>query len=162
MSSELARHLDLMTGTYVRPYFEGELARAVARCTRKRHPLSLLYVDLDELQELNDLHGRDAADAAISGLAQTVSDALEGRHPIGRVEGGAYAVLLEGVTLEEARRLAERVRRSTRMGRTGFTFTVSVGVASLRTGEPSGNLLEAAEAACVKAKQAGRNGVVAR
>ncbi len=64
-------------------------------------------------------------------------------------------------------RLAEGVRRRLAARRfhseTGdFQLTVSVGVAGLRPGEPYGNLLEAAEAACVQAKQAGRDRVVVR
>jgi PleD family two-component response regulator len=43
-----------------------------------------------------------------------------------------------------------------------YYLTVSVGVATLRRGEPWGNLIEAAERACLKAKQGGRDTVVSR
>jgi diguanylate cyclase (GGDEF)-like protein len=124
-------------------------------------------VDVDETQEANDEHGRDAVDAALSRLAQDVSEVLDGRGPLGRVEGDAFAAFLFAVTADQGARLGEALRRRfaerTFPSESGpFQLTVSVGVAALRPGEPYGNLLEAAEAACLQAKQGGRNGLVAR
>jgi PleD family two-component response regulator len=63
--------------------------------------------------------------------------------------------------------MAERLRRSvpTTLHASAFgdfRVTISVGVAVNRRGEPWGNLLDAAEQACVRAKQGGRDAVVSR
>jgi diguanylate cyclase (GGDEF)-like protein len=165
--SELARHIDPSTGAFRRPYFEGLLAEALKDASTARIPLTVLWVDIDETQEANDEHGRDAVDAALSRLAQDVSEVLDGRGPLGRVEGDAFAAFLFAVTADQGARLGEALRRRfaerTFPSESGpFQLTVSVGVAALRPGEPYGNLLEAAEAACLQAKQGGRNGLVAR
>jgi diguanylate cyclase (GGDEF)-like protein len=130
-------------------------------------PLTILWVDVDETQEGNDAHGREAMDAALSGLVDELAEELDGRGPIGRMEGDAFATSLYAVTPDMGVRLAEGLRRRFtekrfRSETGGFRLTVSVGVAGLKPGEPYGNLLDAAEAACVQAKQAGRDRVVVR
>jgi diguanylate cyclase (GGDEF)-like protein len=106
-------------------------------------------------------------DGALSWLASLVSSVVDGAGPIGRVGGGAFAALLPGMDRERARALSERIRRMVprhrhRSTSGEFHLTVSVGVASLRRHEPWGNFLEAAELACLRAKQAGRDGVASR
>jgi diguanylate cyclase (GGDEF)-like protein len=130
-------------------------------------PLTVLWVDVDETQEGNDAHGREAMDAALSGLVDELAAELDGRGPIGRMEGDAFAASLYAVTPAMGARLAEGLRRRLALRRFpsesgGFHLSVSVGVAGLRPGEPYGNLLDAAEAASVQAKQAGRDSVVVR
>jgi diguanylate cyclase (GGDEF)-like protein len=165
--SEVASGVDLLTGAYQRSRFEELMVRLIAEARRARTPLALIHVDVDDLQEHNDVHGRDSLDAALSWLASKISLILDGKGPIGRVGGDEFAVALPGVPLEQARRLAERLRRT--MPRTlhasafgDYRLTVSVGVVTLRPGEPVGNLLDAAEEACLRAKQSGRDTVVSR
>jgi len=63
--SDVAAYTDLLTGAWKKEYFELQLARAVARAQRLRDPLSLLLVDVDQLQEHNDVHGATQLDDAI-------------------------------------------------------------------------------------------------
>ncbi|HEX8826225.1 MAG TPA: GGDEF domain-containing protein [Archangium sp.] len=156
-----------LTGAYLRPYFESLLIKAVSDAYAARMPLTLLWVDADETQEANDTHGREAMDVALSGLVDELAAELDGRGPIGRMEGDAFAVSLYAVAPYMAERLADGLRRRLaarrfRSAAGDFHLTVSVGVAGLRPGEPYGNLLEAAEATCGRAKQAGRDRVVTR
>jgi diguanylate cyclase (GGDEF)-like protein len=155
------------TGAYLRPRFESLLATAVANAHQARLPLTVLWVDADETQEGNDTHGHEAMDAALSGLVDELAAELDGRGPIGRMEGDAFAASLSAVTPDMGARLAQGLRhrlaaRAFHSEAGDFHLTVSVGVAGLRAGEPYGNLLDAAEAACVQAKQAGRDQVVVR
>ena len=165
--TDVAPQVDLLTGAYQRGRFEDELSQAVSRAKRTGTPLSLLHVDIDELQEHNDLHGRDALDQAVSWLASKVSAVVDGRGPIGRIGGDELAVLMLGVGIEKAAELAETLRRlvpktlhASSFG--DYRLTVSVGVVAMRPEELSGNLLEAAEDACRRAKQGGRNAVCRR
>ncbi|MBX5483986.1 MAG: GGDEF domain-containing protein [Myxococcaceae bacterium] len=167
MSAELVRGIDLLTGALSREAFEAVVARAVHEARRDGRVLSLLWIDVDELCELNDIHGRDALDASLSWLATRLSRVIDGRGPIGRVEGGAFAALLPDVTRDAALVLSDQIRRaiprlvhSSAFG--DYRIAVSVGVASLKPTEPWGNFLEAAEMACRRAKQGGRDAVVAR
>lgn len=159
--------LDLLTGALDRRLFESELARAVKLAREKAQSLSLLYLDVDELLELNDLHGVPSADLALATLAQLICEVSGGVGPLGRVGGGAFALILPRVGPSRALEIAEAVRlRAAKRVYEGeeerFQLTLSVGVAPLRPGEPWGNLLEAAEEACRRAKVGGRNRAMMR
>jgi diguanylate cyclase (GGDEF)-like protein len=167
MSARAPQEICPLTGAYLRPCFEQLLVRAVSDAHLTRMPLTVLWVDVDETQEGNDAHGHEAMDAALSALVDELAAELDGRGPIGRMEGDAFAAALFAVTADMGERLAAQVRRRFAvrefMSESGrFRLTVSVGVASLRAQEPYGNLLDAAESACVQAKQAGRDQVVRR
>lgn len=164
MSDVVDAAVDLQTGAWRRARFEEELARQVSLAHRGRLPLSVLYVDLDELQEHNDLLGAAEGDALLAQVAELIAREADGRGPLGRISGGAFALRLDGADLAEAVALAERIRRtiSARLSRGAVRVTVSVGVAALRLAEPWGNLLEAAQTASIRAKQAGRNTVATR
>lgn len=158
--------VDAQTGAYARAHFEQLVEAQVRAARRAGEALSLLWVDADELTEANDAHGREAVDLALGALAQTLSRVLDGKFAIGRVKGGAFAALLPGVGAEAALALAEAVRAAAPFGSgadpTDLSLTVSCGVAALLPNEPYGNLLDAAEAACTRAKQAGRDAVARR
>ena len=165
--SELARHIDVLTGAYKRFYIEEQLTSAVARSRKRNVHLCVVHIDIDDLEEMNDLHGFESVNPAIGAVAETISNIVDGRGPIGRIGGDEFAIILEDVSLERARRIAHRIRQSvphrhffSDLG--SFRLTVSIGVASRRTGELSGNVLDAAEEACRRAKLAGRDSVVAR
>jgi diguanylate cyclase (GGDEF)-like protein len=165
--SEVAQNIDLLTGAWNRERFEAEFARVVSDSQRRRLPLGLIRIDVDNLQELNDLHGKDRMDGCLAWLAERISAIVDGRGPISRIGGDDFAVFLTGCSLEDALRMAERLRRSvpTTLHASAFgdfRVTISVGVAVNRRGEPWGNLLDAAEQACVRAKQGGRDAVVSR
>lgn len=164
--SDFAPYLDLLTGAWNKERFESELARRVVAAQRAAAPLALLRIDIDNLEEHNELHGKASLDQAISWLAAKVAEVVDGQGPIGRVGGDDFAVLL-ACPLDAALRIAERLRRlvprtlhSSAFG--DYRLTVSVGVAMLRRGEPWGNLFDAAERACLNAKQGGRDMVALR
>lgn len=165
--TERSLHIDLLTGAYKRSHFERLLGEAVSAAHRNSTGLSLLYLDVDSLQELNDLHGTPSVDNALAWLAQKMSDVFDGRGPIGRLGGDEFAVVLAGVTVETAVRLGEKLRQAVRQELHASAFgdyrlTVSVGVVARRPRELSGDLLEAGLAACTRAKQSGRDVVVKR
>ena len=153
--------LDLETGVYTRGAFERELAFAVQVARRAAQPCSLLVVDVDDFQALKDVRGDLAADSCVEALAQRISAESSGAGPIGRLGADTFALLLPGWALARACALADRLRSAARADQC-VSATVSVGVAALRPAEPWGNLLEAAEAACIRAKQAGRDRSVHR
>jgi diguanylate cyclase (GGDEF)-like protein len=162
-----AGHIDLHTGAWRRDYFEAHLGRTLSEQRRNRQNVALVRIDVDDLQEANDRHGESVLNGALARLVELIAECVDGRGPIGRLGGDDFAVLLSNATQEDAMRLAESIREKAGAHihagpAETFHLTVSVGVALSRAGEPSGNLLDAAEAACLKAKQGGRNALVKR
>lgn len=167
MSGERLVHLDLETGAFNRAWFQALLSEAVARAHREEAPLTLIWVDLDDTAVLLDELGPGAVQAALDHLAQSISRASDGLGPIGRVDDDALAVLLLGAGLPHSTRVAHAIRREVALTPVQLEdgprqVTASVGVALLRPHEPWGNLADAAEAACIRAKQGGRNRVAPR
>lgn len=167
MSAELAAGMDVATGALGKSAFEAELARAVSEARKHHEPLSLVYLDVDDFQEHFDRHGDESLQPVLGWLAEQVVEAFGGVGPIGRMGPDAFAALLPGVDRARAYRLAEvlryRVGAAVHEAPSGpFVWTVSLGVAGLKRNEPWGNLLEAAESACQRAKQGGRDRTVHR
>jgi diguanylate cyclase (GGDEF)-like protein len=164
--TDVAPHIDLLTGAFKRGHFERLLTQLVSGTRKGGGMLSLIYFDVDECQELNDAHGKDRVDAALAWVASMISQTMDGLGPIGRVGGDEFAVPVK-VPVEHAMRLAQRLRHavsrelhSSAFG--DFRLTVSAGVVGLRPKELPGNLLEAGEEACTRAKQQGRDAVAMR
>jgi diguanylate cyclase (GGDEF)-like protein len=164
--TDFAPHIDLLTGAFKRGHFERLLTQLVSHTRKGGGVMSLIYFDVDECHELNDVHGRARVDAALAWVASMISQTLDGLGPIGRVGGDEFAVALK-VPVEHAMRLAQRLRqavsRELHASAFGdFRLTVSAGVVALRPKELPGNLLEAGEEACTRAKQQGRDAVAMR
>lgn len=162
---------DALTGLANRRAFDLRLEAEWARARRGGEPLSLLMMDIDFFKRYNDHYGHPAGDVCLQRVA-AVLDA-HARRPadlVARVGGEEFAVLLPGAGTAAAVQLAERMRQAVAAaeiphaasGAAGHV-TASFGVASLVPdgGQPPQALLAAADAALYRAKEEGRNRVVA-
>jgi diguanylate cyclase (GGDEF)-like protein len=122
-------------------------------------------VDIDHLAQINDQYGNAAGDEVMSSIAAILSDALRMPDRVGRYNGNEFLIVLPETALDDAERLAERVRQNTANspitvdGNT-INTTISVGVTQFRRGEDLEQLISRAEQAIQSAKQAGRNCVI--
>jgi len=162
----LARR-DQLTGLFNRREFESRFEDEFSRARRYGHDLSVMMLDLDHFKRINDTHGHPAGDAVLRGMGRLLEETTRTVDVPGRYGGEEFAVLLPETPLENARRLAERIRvqleAASFEGEEGqaFSVTASLGVA-LRTSkdaEPE-DLLRRADRALYRAKDEGRNRVV--
>lgn len=164
---------DGLTGLYNRRHLDTRLAEEVARAKRHRLTLSCLFIDADHFKQINDRFGHAAGDQVLIALAKRIRDQLRTSDLAARYGGEEIAVLLPQTDLENASRLAERIREAiasspveTTDGTT-IPITVSIGVATLpqRTeaslDELTGEILELADRQVYRAKETGRNRVCA-
>jgi diguanylate cyclase (GGDEF)-like protein len=96
-------------------------------------PVSLALISIDHLNSLQDKYGLDAADATMKSLAQTISKAFA-RFSYARLSDSNIAVLLSGLSLEQAYKLLESFRaliedQIVLMDNISFNFSVSSGIA---------------------------------
>ncbi len=132
-------------------------------------PVSLILVDIDDFKTVNDTFGHDIGDQTLRIVAEALSANSRQHDRAYRLGGDELAVLLTGTAPETALRRAEVIRRAVETGPMAFVarsdrgrVTVSLGVASLPAHAPrKSTLLRAADAAMYRAKDAGRNQVVA-
>ncbi|MCX5893972.1 MAG: diguanylate cyclase [Deltaproteobacteria bacterium] len=155
---------DGLTGLYNYRHFWELLAHEVEQSRRYETPLSLLFLDLDNFKVINDTLGHSQGDAVLKTLADYLQGALRQADVICRYGGEEFVVLLPKAPLDQAMRLAERLRRKISelvipLPERDLRFTVSIGVARLTPDMDGEALVNAADAAMYQAKQAGRNQV---
>ncbi len=126
---------------------------------------SLLLVDLDDFKQVNDTLGHPAGDAVLRGFADRVRGTVRQLDALVRRGGDEFALVMPGATLEQARAVAERLRRN--LAEVPFEVagqrvrqTVSIGVAAWDGREDADALEARADRALYVAKSRGRNLVV--
>ena len=166
MLEEMCRlaRTDSLTGLWNRGYFMELAEREAARSRRMDGPLSLLILDVDFFKNVNDSHGHDAGDKALTGLADTLTRAVREVDVVARYGGEEFVVLLPDTPDREAcavaGRIAECVRRTPLdCGQVRLSLTVSIGLASLEREDDLDNLLKFADIALYAAKKKGRDRV---
>jgi diguanylate cyclase (GGDEF)-like protein len=166
--AELAEH-DTMTGLKNRRVFDEHLDRLWQRAIDEGRTMALLMIDIDHFKDYNDRYGHQAGDHALRRVAQALQPFVS--RPVdvlARYGGEEFAVILYDVDPEEARTVAERMRRAVgelaieHRGAPGVTeVTISVGVAAVQPnrGRRSRGALQLADQALYDAKVRGRNRV---
>jgi diguanylate cyclase (GGDEF)-like protein len=124
-------------------------------------------MDIDRFKRINDGWGHDAGDVVLRGAATALRGALRPGDVLARVGGEEFALVLPGVTPEEALPLVERLRAAVtsavpRPGAPASRLTLSAGITAVAgTGLAAiEEGLRAADAALYAAKQAGRDRTV--
>lgn len=156
---------DALTGQYNRRglfqmgEFEFQRARRIHR------PFSILMFDIDHFKKINDTYGHVVGDQILQQLAQRTAKTSRATDLIGRYGGEEFIILLTETNLEAAKPIGERLRQS--IMNTPFNtdsgdlaVTISIGVTESNLGDTLNTLIERADAALYKAKNAGRNCVV--
>ena len=158
--------VDPLTGVRNRRSLLEALGPELARTSRQGAAMSLLLLDVDHFKAINDRHGHAAGDVVLAGLGELLRRELRGVDLIGRWGGEEFVVALPELTLDDAARVAERLRqhiaalslddaRGERLG-----VTASIGVAEQLPGEDLQALIDRADRAMYTAKSQGRDRVV--
>jgi two-component system, cell cycle response regulator len=152
---------DPLTQSFNRRYFLDRLERELRFARRHKQPLSLIFVDVDKLEDVNDRDGIAAGDAVLVELAARIHGLLRQEDVVARIGGDEFAIICRATVAADASAVAERVRAA--VGDRGFAgghtpLTVAVGVAGLLpTSAPGRDLIAAADTALADAKRAGGN-----
>ena len=157
---ERAALTDPLTSLANRRGGEEALKREVARCRRVNQTLSFLMCDIDHFKRVNDSRGHAAGDRVIRGVARLIERQLRATDLAVRWGGEEFLCLLPGADLQEARRIAERIR--TGVAAAIFDsgdITISIGCAQIDTSLDATGTLAMADARLYEAKASGRNAV---
>jgi diguanylate cyclase (GGDEF)-like protein len=147
---------DALTGAPNRRTWDHELSRACANSREQITPLCIAMIDMDHFKVYNDTHGHQAGDRLLREAVAAWTEQLGADAMIARYGGEEFAVLLPGVTVQEA---LARVRGMRPVTPDGQTFSAGVTAWDPQT-EP-GTAVAQADAALYQAKRTGRDRVLA-
>lgn len=152
---------DSLTGAWNRRHFEQVAATEIARTDRHGGPLALLLFDIDHFKQINDRHGHPVGDRVLMELTQRVQRHLRVTDVLARWGGEEFVVMVPHCDLDEALKLAEKLRQLIAaepfppVGR----VTSSFGVTAFGAGDTLAAWLKRADDALYAAKTGGRDRV---
>jgi diguanylate cyclase (GGDEF)-like protein len=132
---------------------------------RGGRPLAVLLGDVDHFKRVNDQHGHVVGDGVLRAIARVLRDGVREVDHVARWGGEEFLLLLPGTELDEAQKVADRLRAAVLAladveGRRELGLSITLGLAELRPGESIEQALMRADRALYEGKQAGRNRVV--
>jgi diguanylate cyclase len=157
-----ARHLalhDQLTALPNRLHFLQRLDGALALRQPEGQALAVLYLDLDGLKPINDLHGHEAGDELLRIVASRLNLALRAEDVVSRIGGDEFACLLSNMPSRNqlahlARSLFDAVAAPLKIGAVDIQVRASIGIAMYpQDGAVSEVLLKKADAAMYRAKR---------
>lgn len=160
---------DALTGLYNRHYLNAHLDNTVRQSIHNNKPLSLMIMDMDHFKQVNDTYGHDVGDQVLKQLADIIIKTVRSADLAARFGGEEFVVLMPETDKKQGWDAAERLRKIIENYEFRFSGspgtlkkTVSIGVAFLdELGDSGQALVKRADEALYRAKNGGRNRVVA-
>ncbi len=158
---ELVRQ-DPLTGLRNARFLQDVAEREILRSRRHLEPMTLVYIDVDNLRLVNERLQRRTGDALLKEVAQTIQATLRSTDILARVGSDEFVILLPEAGSEAARKVCEKLRRSVAeaMARNAWPVTLSVGVATFRRPLDSvDQMVKRAEVLMYSVKAAGKDSI---
>jgi len=157
---------DPLTSASNRRRFVSRLSTEMERSRRYRHPLSIAILDLDHFKSVNDSYGHSTGDRVLQGLVEILTENTRSSDEVARHGGEEFAVIMPETTLDQARRVLDKLRQTVESELRQNTdidrpITFSAGIAELDSDDTAETLVNRADRHLYRAKEAGRNRVVA-
>jgi diguanylate cyclase (GGDEF)-like protein/PAS domain S-box-containing protein len=153
---------DAVTGLLNPRGFRGQLDRRLEAAARSPNS-AVFYIDLDDFKQVNDTSGHRKGDEVLATLGQFISEQIRSDDLAGRLGGDEFALYLEGMDQSAATKKAGALvtgwrRRLAKLKGLPCEVGLSVGIALADTskGESSKAIIDRADRAMYRAKQAGK------
>ncbi len=150
---------DPLTGLLNRRSLIERLEDAIARASRHKRGLSLLFLDMDRFKTINDTLGHDVGDELLLQVAQRISDSVRESDMVARLGGDEFVVLMEGPSsyegaAEVAKKIIHASTNSYNIGPHSLKTSVSIGISMYpQDGTTVQTLMKNADLAMYHAKQ---------
>ncbi len=155
---------DSLTKLYNRAYFD-KVIGSIAKHQRKADTDFVLAItDVDHFKSINDTYGHQVGDEALISVANTLKNSLRENDIIARWGGEEFVIMLKNVTLDEAKMIIEKVRKSVENSKVNNTISVtaSFGLTKYNLGEDTHRTFKRVDDALYEAKKSGRNRIVVK
>ena len=155
---------DRLTGLPNRALLLNRLEQTITAAHRRKTSFAVAFVDLDQFKPINDSAGHEAGDAVLREIAARLRQCVRESDIVARYGGDEFVLLLLDSTDQGLQRVASAILEAAAQPilwqETQFKISASVGFAMFPSdGDSAKALLDVADAAMYRAKQAGRNRV---
>lgn len=153
--------IDKLTGIYNKAKIDEVLRLEIETSKKQDNDLCIIIVDIDYFKMVNDTFGHEVGDAVLKEFTTILKNNIRQTDILGRWGGEEFIIICPATSLEEATRLANRLREKVETYRytTKCNQTASFGVAEFIAGENSKSLFIRVDKALYNAKKLGRNRV---
>lgn len=100
---------DALCPVFNRRAFEREVRREIALSGRFQTPLTLIFIDLDNFKQVNDVYGHAAGDSVLLKVAEVLLSRTRETDIVGRLGGDEFGIVLAHASLEDSRRKAAQL-----------------------------------------------------
>ena len=150
---------DPLTAVANRRAFVRQLTRMIAITRRHGVPASIIYFDVNNLKEINDMHGHPAGDAALRHIAGVLHDNIRSSDIVGRLGGDEFGVVLAYIDEKHAHNKAAALAKAIagtplRWGDLVIPVTAAYGIYAFSGTEDPQHAIEAADRAMYQQKRA--------
>jgi diguanylate cyclase (GGDEF)-like protein len=157
---------DSLTGLLNHAMIKERLAQEIARYERTSQTMSFALLDIDKFKLVNDTHGHQVGDQVLKSLSAHLSRRLRKSDVIGRYGGEEFAIILNDTNAARASEVMNILREtfaeiSHSAGQKFHYVTFSVGIAQWQKGMNVDDLVRQADDNLYRAKDRGRNRIVA-
>lgn len=157
--------MDGLTGLYNNAYFKQFLELEIKRCSREKHPLSLLMMDIDEFKTINDTIGHYKGDEVLRKVAEIIQSSIREIDLAARYGGDEFAIVFPYTHIEGALLAAERIHRNLTSDKItvegiekAFSINTSIGLSTYPdSAESLVEMINIADAMLYRAKKNGKN-----
>ncbi|MDA1000373.1 MAG: diguanylate cyclase [bacterium] len=169
--SEVAS-VDALTNLYSRGFFETRLEEEIGRAKRHGHEMVLCMMDVDHFKSINDTYGHTVGDHVLRGVSHSLRASIRNSDIAARYGGEEMAVVLPETGKGGGQVVAEKIRRTIEEMKIPVSgsdeedgalgVTLSIGMACFPVhGKSPEDMIKIADEALYRAKDKGRNQVVA-
>jgi diguanylate cyclase (GGDEF)-like protein/PAS domain S-box-containing protein len=153
---------DELTGLWNRYAFNQKLAMLQSDCDTFDSSHVLIYIDLDRFKVVNDTAGHIAGDELLKQITHEFTLLKRESDTLARLGGDEFGLLCENCPIENALKMAEKIRLTAenfqfKWEKTAFKIGVSIGLVSISKRTNTKDIISKADMACYQAKENGRN-----
>lgn len=156
---------DTLTGVLSRRHWMERFGQEIERSRKFKYSFSFLMLDIDYFKTFNDRYGHLVGDAVLREVSKRIKENIRQIDLVGRYGGEEFSVILIETDKNQARFAAERIRKAIeekeiRVYDEDLKITISIGISVFpEHADTKEALIEKADEALYRAKQAGRNRV---
>lgn len=155
---ELISRVDDLTGVYNHSYIHEQLVAEIRASEKENRNLSIILFGIDSFSIINENYGHHVGDRIIRTVAETIGKSLSDIDILGRYGGVEFLLILPETSIDEARSLAETIRKKiNKVSFKNHRLSISGGAVEHEKGESAMDMIRKADSLLFNARKKGKN-----